>query len=367
MRLSFACSVPEHVIASYAKIPLTRDYLVDMGLSVLYFDGVRIRVLPGGPQFVADGAALRFLSRCRDYDVIEIYPDGNAYRQYRSDSDDATIVVTGRCNSNCVMCPDPDQVRRHAPIASIDTLLELVRHIPSDVPHITITGGEPFLLGEDIFLLFESLNRFASASFLLLTNGRVFALRHYLEEAKRTLPAMMTIGIPLHGFDAHSHDSVTRAPGSFIQTMKGLHGLLQLGMNVELRIVVSKLTAAYLDQMADLIVSELDGVSCVKIMGLEMLGNARINRETVWLSYPSAARAAENAIAQIVSAGIDVSLYNFPLCAVSPRFWMLCERSISDYKVRYADICKSCTVRDACGGVFAGTLRLAQGELQPVR
>ena len=62
---------------------------------------------------------------------------------------------------------------------------------------------------------------------------------------------------------------------------------------------------------------------------------------------------------------IDVALYNFPLCTVDEPFRMLCKKSITDYKIRFADICTKCTLRDACGGVFAGTFRLVENNLRP--
>ena len=43
-------------------------------------------------------------------DVVSIF-DNKINLVYRSDSEDNALVVTNQCNSNCIMCPDPDAIR----------------------------------------------------------------------------------------------------------------------------------------------------------------------------------------------------------------------------------------------------------------
>ena len=47
----------------------------------------------------------------KDYDVVEIINNKSIRVLYRDDSEDNAIVVTNQCNSNCIMCPDPDIIR----------------------------------------------------------------------------------------------------------------------------------------------------------------------------------------------------------------------------------------------------------------
>lgn len=61
--------------------------------------------------------------------------------------------------------------------------------------------------------------------------------------------------------------------------MMGLKRLLRTRAKVELRIVVSRLNLEFIDKIAKLIVHEFPGVYTVKFIGLEMLGNARLNQE----------------------------------------------------------------------------------------
>lgn len=48
------------------------------------------------------------------------------------------------------------------------------------------------------------------------------------------------------------------------------------------------------------------------------------------------------------------------------EYWTLCEKSISPDKVRYAETCENCKMKNACGGVFAGTMSMEKGELRAI-
>ncbi len=355
-----------YCICSLAKCDTVRDVLLDRGLRVLYYEEEHAIILPEGKTAALTQLELERLQQCCDYDVFEIGEGGNAFRYYCNDSIDNAILITSKCNSNCVMCPTAERVRREGEIYSAENLIELIRHMPSDAPHITVTGGEPFLLRRELFpVLRELRNHFTETSFLLLTNGRAFCIGEYVEQYVESAPKTMVLGIPIHGPDAKMHDSITQAAGSFHETMAGLKLLQETNVQIELRIVVSKLNHMVLSEIASLIISQCSHVNSVKIMGLEMTGNAAKNAVQVWIDYPSAFSDAQDSVEMLMHAGINVGFYNFPLCAVNKRFWSICEKSISESKVRYDSCCDKCVVRDACGGVFSGSMRLAKEALHP--
>ena len=356
-----------HTFACFSNSGSITERILGSNLVCLQVEGSKATLLPFETCFELNEGQAASLSQHENFDVFEIDETGKVFKCFDNRSDDNAIVVTGRCNSACVMCPDSDRARSKAGVRSIGELLELVRYLPSDARHLTVTGGEPFLIGRNSFVLLKELKeKFTNTEFLLLTNGRIFSVPEYSVELKETMPARTTVGIPIHGFDERSHDSVTRAEGSFRQTIDGLIRLIGLEVPVELRVVVSKITSGYMDLIAELITSRLAGVKCVKIMGLEMLGNAAQNSDMVWLPYAEAFEKSRGAIVELMKNGIDVGLYNFPLCSVDRGFWHLCEKSISDYKVRYLSECGKCRVRDACGGIFAGMSRLAEPALRTV-
>ena len=82
--------------------------------------------------------------------------------------------------------------------------------------------------------------------------------------------------------------------------------------------------------------------------------------------YKESFDCISGAIRRMVKNGIDVRLYNFPICTVQKSFWTLCEKSISGNKVRFGEVCDVCKYRSACGGVFAGTFPLEKDELKAI-
>ena len=116
-----------------------------------------------------------------DYDVVEIINNKNIRVLYRDDSEDNAIVVTNQCNSNCIMCPDSDVVRNTKENPNIKKIIEQIHCIPDDTKHITITGGEPGILKDDLFkVLAECKKCLPETEFLFLSNGRVFSNTEYV-------------------------------------------------------------------------------------------------------------------------------------------------------------------------------------------
>lgn len=83
---------------------------------------------------------------------------------------------------------------------------------------------------------------------------------------------------------------------------------------------------------------------------MEMMGNAVINREKVWIDYDSIFVKIRTAIDQLIKNGFDVKLYNFPLCMIKKGYWHIAAKSISGYKIQYQDDCLLCEAKDICGG-----------------
>ena len=353
-------------VYSYVKTIETLQSKQKENINILFHATNKCYLYPEGVCFQISEEENEKLNYLWEGDVLQLIGDHKFYLFYSGESDDNSIMITGKCNSNCIMCPASELVRKKANMMNIDELLDVARHIPEDATHLTITGGEPFLLGKDIFLLLNFLkcNR-SNIPYLILTNGRVFADAEYCHLLKETLPKKTTLGIPIHGFNSSTHDFVTQSLGSFEQTVKGIQNLVKLNIDIELRFVLSKLTMDNITQMAEYIVENLRGISCVKIMGLEMLGNAAVNKEQVWIDYPTAFEVAKQEIDLLVRNGIDVQLYNFPLCAVNKEYWGLYRKSISGYKVKYKDECKACIEKETCGGIFSGTIRLVE-NIMPI-
>lgn len=354
----------QYRIVSLALDLSTKKDLMSEQVEFIYVFSGEVILYPEEKILTADGDVVKWLEGFNNYDVLEISENGRVLRKYDVSSNENSFFITGKCNSNCIICPSSDASRINGEIKEIDDLIKIASHIPADAGHITITGGEPFMAGKNLFkLLAYCKAKFEQTEFLLLTNGRAFAVNEYCELLRESIPQRCIIGIPLHGSSEKVHDMITQSPGSFRQTFTGLKRLLYYGIAVELRIVVCKCNAADLNNISKLIVDELGSVKHINIMAMEMTGNAYKNRKKVWISYKESNEYLEPAVRTLIENGLNVNLYNFPLCTVNRKLWTICAKSISSWKVRFKEVCEQCAVREACGGVFVGTLKLEEEEL----
>ncbi|MCB2358619.1 His-Xaa-Ser system radical SAM maturase HxsC [Clostridium estertheticum] len=286
---------------------------------------------------------------------------------YKSDCYENTIVVTNQCNSNCIMCPDSiaiRSVRENVSIKKIKTLLSL---ISKDAKFICITGGEPTLLELGLFeILDECKTSLFNTQFIMLTNGRMFYYKSYVKEFIKHRPDNMIIAIPIHGHVSKLHDSITQSKGSFKQTITGVKMLHDLGENIEIRVVLSKMNYLYLADIAKLIIDKFPNAFRVNFMAMEMLGNAVVNESKVWIDLDKLQIEVAKASRLLIENGINTYLYNFPMCYVDERLWSITMNSISENKIRYREECKECKVINKCGGFFGSTMRFKSLKAKPI-
>ena len=355
-----------HCILSVAKNAETVEILSRKGVNYIFIndEGTQINI-----DNVRYNVQIKNVNAdaLEDFDVIEILENGIADIIYQRMSTDNAFVVTMRCNSNCIMCPCSERSRKHGFISSIERLKDMVMYTPKSAEYITITGGEPCLLKENLFVFMKMLQyELYNTEFLMLTNGRAFSIPGFTEKFISNKPNKMRVAIPIYGYNTSTHDAITQTAGSFMQTVQGINNLLHYKMDIEIRIVVSKLNISYMQQIADFIVSNFKGIIGVHFMAIEMLGNAVKNADKVWIPYEHIFEYIREPILTIIKNGIDVQLYNFPLCTVSKEFRGICKKSISEYKVRFADNCDKCAVKSLCGGMFESTKRYCDFKPNPI-
>ena len=138
-------------VCALAKNAAVKDDLLGRGLNVLYVDGSKAMIYPSDALFPITPEEQTQLEASCNYDVFELSAQGHAYKYYDNSSLDNAILVTNRCNSNCIMCPTSEVIRRGNEAYHAEELIEIIRHIPDDAPHITITGVEPFLIKTELF------------------------------------------------------------------------------------------------------------------------------------------------------------------------------------------------------------------------
>ncbi len=301
-------------------------------------------------------------------DIAYIGNNSHFGRVYDSVSREIDIFMTNQCNSNCVMCPLPEIVRKKKNEKQIEWIKKYIDILPEDVNYVNVTGGEPTFAKDDLLDIMERLKKkFLYSDFQLLTNGRSLADHGFLNRVIDASPSGIRFAVPIHASNPSIHDAITRSEGSFKQTDKGIRNLLKERQKVEIRVVISRKNLDVLNDTAEYISRNYPGLFCVNYIGMEMMGNAALNRESLWVDYSEAFNSAKYGIDYLVRNGIDVQLYNFPLCDINRGYWHIAAKSITDYKVRYMDECEQCAVKEICGGFFQSTKQIMKPKVHPIK
>lgn len=280
-------------------------------------------------------------------------------------SNDNVLFITSQCNNRCLMCCQPpnnnDDLERNY-IKNI----ALVNSAPLSLPSLGITGGEPTLLGDKLFTLINHIKeKLPDTEIHLLTNGRAFADLNYTKKFMQCGTEKILLGIPIHSDCSIDHDYITQTIGSFDETMLGLYNLERCGFDIELRIVLNKITCQRLSQIANFIYRNLPFVRYVAFMGIEYTGYTIKNHKLVWIDPLEYQSELENAVCELSRWGIDVSVFNLPHCVLSKALWKFSVKSISDWKNEYAEFCDECSMKNECCGLFSTSRKHSIG-LRPI-
>ena len=153
------------------------------------------------------------------------------------------------------------------------------------------------------------------------------------------------------------HDYVVQAKNAFYQTMMGIYNLKRYGIRVEIRIVLHKITIPRLVKFAHYIYKNLAFVDHIAFMGLEITGFTLANLEDLWIEPKDYIPELTEAVEFLGKKGMNVSIYNTPLCLLPIEVWQYARKSISDWKNIYFDECSKCAMHHRCGGLFASAVK----------
>lgn len=295
-------------------------------------------------------------------DVLVVAADGTRVSvAWKDAATHNSILLTERCDNYCLMCSQPPKDRDDSFLYA--RAQRIVSALPAGARAISLTGGEPTTDREAFLALLEHCAVAApELAVHILSNGRSFADRDFAQSYADVPLGDAMVGIPLYAAEPGLHDFVVQARGAFDETVRGICSLADVGARVEVRVVLQAQSVPVLTEIARYVVRNVPFVEQVALMGLEMTGLARPNSALVWADPVDYQEELRSAYFVLRDAGIRTSIYNLPLCVLDTELWPAAVRSISDWKNDYTEVCRPCTVRDLCAGVFTTSgNRLSRG------
>jgi len=176
----------------------------------------------------------------------------------------------------------------------------------------------------------------------------------------------LMLGIPLYSDDSRIHDHIVQARNAFDQTVLGLQQLARYGLRVEIRVVLHALSIPRLTHLAEFIYRNCTFVEHIALMGLEHIGYAPRNMDSLWIDPYDYQEELEKTVEFLSTRGLEISIYNLPLCVLRKSLWKYAKKSISDWKNSFLDECLNCEMRDSCGGFFKWSTKLRSRAIHAI-
>lgn len=292
----------------------------------------------------------------------------------------ADIKVGFACNNRCVFCAQGHKRLgcAHVPFAELVARLKLARETSDE---LVLTGGEPTLHPELIALVSEA-KAMGYRSIQVQTNGRRLAYGPFL---RALIDAGVTEVSPaLHGPSAPVHESLTRAEGSFAQTVAGIRLAVRHGLPVVTNSVVVRANVRHLVSLVALLGSL--GVKHAQLAFVHPVGTAWELFDQVVPRLSELAGPVRLAHATAMRLGMRLVTEAVPLCFLPGMQELAIESQIPDTTVidwdgqpfdysawrpvqgkAHGPPCERCRVRDRCEGPWREYAdRFGWDEFRPI-
>lgn len=294
-----------------------------------------------------------------------VSPGGRAHRP--GEPAERIIRVNFHCNQACEFC----FVSTHLPPATDDAVTRAIEEALLAGERIALSGGEPTLNPR----LPDYLRLATRSPYVVeLQTNAVRLDDRALTEA--LVGAGLSLAfVSLHGATAAISDAVTRAPGTFERTLRGLDNLAALGVTLRLNFVLCRSNVAELPDMIELVASRWPRAS-VSVSFVAQSTDVVPRDHDFLPQYTSVVPAIAEAIARGEARGIRVegyeSMCGLPLCLVPvppQRHLDLPELSEDDRSPEFErpEPCARCSLSTRCFGVRRGYAAThGVSELRPI-
>lgn len=228
-------------------------------------------------------------------------------------------ILTGEiCNNNCIFCMEEDREGRyHTNSQTTDDTVKWITQLNPNTEEVCFTSGEPTTnpsLARWVKLAKDSGARRIS----VMTNARALGYEKYL---RRLLAAGMTrFYVSIHGHNAKLHESLTRTPGSFDQTVAGIDMVRKYkprGIDLHTSTVITKRNLPHMKDIYRFL--RAHGVDQVVFNIMQANGRANTYFERIFPPYTEIAAVAREFLDEQwkIEREPPAFLVDIPLCTTT--------------------------------------------------
>lgn len=226
------------------------------------------------------------------------------------------VAVTYRCNLSCLFCYascscHQDAEAEEMTTAEVKRIFDIIRH-QAQVPSTSFTGGEPMLRDDIVELIGHA--KAAGLRVNLITNGTLID-----SQAAQGLrgAGLDSAQVSLEGVTAATHDGLTRVPGSFEASLRGVEHLRRAGVTVHTNTTATRANLAELAELPALMKGlGLDRFSMNMVIPC---GSAGPGAEELWVTYSEIGEVVREVKRAARRVGVQFLWYSpTPYCIFNP-------------------------------------------------
>jgi len=206
------------------------------------------------------------------------------------------------------------------------------RIIENEELTIQLSGGEPTLRNDFLYLIEYLSVKGPKITKVLLSNGRRFSNMDFTAKVAAFPPVCVLV--PIHSCEPGIHDMITRRPGSFNETVLGIRNMLEYKMIVIPKIIVNKLNYKLVPEFVEFVAQTFPECRAVGIDTMDLLGSAGANKEVLKVRHTESAPYIQRAIDVSLKYGLHVSVIYMPFCLLEEKYrkFISPDQSIVMYK-----------------------------------
>jgi len=230
------------------------------------------------------------------------------------------LKVGYACNNRCKHCVIAGMKRRliknnqKIDLSTEECLSQLDEQVKiNHIERVVLTGGEITVRSDFETIIDECIKHNLEIS--IQSNGRLFRKNEYVDIVSKC-PAI-DFAIALHGDNALTHDKITCVSGSFAETCEGIRKLSERGLEVTVKVVISKFNQNELANIVGLAKSL--GAFDVNYAFPHALGDAKVNFDDVVPTYTSLVNELKKTIKKSEELDLPINFETIPLCYIPDR------------------------------------------------